>query len=64
MADISQFSIITYEPRPGHWRAAISPHAHAGIAVGGRASIGFVTPDDCATEREAVFAAEQAIKAL
>jgi hypothetical protein len=25
MADISQYSIVTYERRPGHWRAAITP---------------------------------------
>src|SRR5450755_4929362 len=25
MADISQYSIVTYERKPGHWRAAITP---------------------------------------
>jgi hypothetical protein len=26
MAHISEYSIVTYERKPGHWRAAISPN--------------------------------------
>jgi len=29
MADISKFSIVTYERKPGHWRAAITRRAAA-----------------------------------
>ena len=35
MADISKFSIVTYERKPGHWRAAITRKVRAGIVVGG-----------------------------
>jgi hypothetical protein len=61
MADLSQFSIVTYERRPGHWRAAISPRAHSGIFIRGRTTVSFVTPDDYASEPDAKFAAEKII---
>ncbi len=64
MANKSQFSIVTYQRSPGHWRAAISPYAHSGIFIRGRTTVGFVTPDDYASESDAVFAAEKIIKAL
>ncbi len=64
MAHISEYSIVTYERKPGHWRAAIIPKARFGIAVRGDKVLSFVTPDDYATESEAKFAAEQAIRKL
>jgi hypothetical protein len=64
MADKSQFSIVTYQRNPGHWRAAISPYAHSGIFIRGRTTVSFVTPDDYGSESEAVTAAEKIIKAL
>jgi hypothetical protein len=36
MADISQFSIVTYERRPGHWCAAITPYAHSRLFIRGK----------------------------
>ena len=64
MADISQFSIVTYERRPGHWRAAITPHAHSGLFIRGKTTTSFVTPDDFASELDANFAAERIIRKL
>jgi hypothetical protein len=64
MADISQYSIVTYERRPGHWRAAITPYAHSGLFIQGRTTTSFVTPDDSASEPDAQFAAEEIIRKL
>jgi len=64
VANKSQFSIVTYQRSPGNWRAAISPYAHSGIHVKGRTMISFVTPDDYASEPDAVLAAEKIIKTL
>jgi hypothetical protein len=64
MADISQYSIVTYERRPGHWRAAINPYAHSGLFIRGKPTTSFVTPDDFASEPDAQFAAEKMIRKL
>ena len=64
MADISQYSIVTYERRPGHWRAAITPIRRSGTAVQGRTITSIVTPDDWASEPDAQFAAEKIIRKL
>ena len=49
MADISEFSIVTYERKPGCWRAAITRKGSAGPVVGGDKVRSVVTPDDYAT---------------
>jgi hypothetical protein len=64
MAHISEYSIVTYERKPGHWRAAFVRKALTGSAVRGDTVHSSVTPDDYATESEAKFAAEQAIRKL
>jgi hypothetical protein len=64
MADISQYSIVTYERRPGYWRAAITPHAHSGLFIRGKTTTSFVTPDDFESELDAKFAAEKMIRKL
>jgi hypothetical protein len=64
MADISQYSIVTYERTPGHWRAAITPYAHSGLFIRGRTTTSFVTPDDSASEPDAKFAADEIIRKL
>jgi hypothetical protein len=64
MAHISEYSIVTYERRPGLWRAAITPFRHSSIAIKGRTVNSFVTPDDFASENEAKFAAEKIITKL
>jgi hypothetical protein len=35
MADISQFPIVTYQRKPGHWRAAIAPKSRTDGVVRG-----------------------------
>jgi len=64
MADISEFSIVTYERKPGHWRAAIIRKVRPGMVVGGDTVRSIVTPDDHASESEANFAAEKLIRRL
>jgi hypothetical protein len=62
MAYISEYSIVTYERKPGHWRAAITPKARFGINVRGDKVHSIVTPGDSASESEAKLAAEQLIR--
>jgi hypothetical protein len=64
MAHISDYSIVTYERKPGHWRAAISPMVIDRIGTPGLTVRSTVTPDDSASESEAKFAAEQLIRKL
>jgi len=64
MADISKFSIITYERKPGYWRAAIMPKARSEIVNAGDTVRSVVAPDDCASESEAELAAEKLIRRL
>jgi hypothetical protein len=63
MAELSQYSIVTYERKPGHWRAAFVRKALTGSAVRGTV-LSVVTPDDFASEAEAQFAAEKLIRKL
>jgi hypothetical protein len=63
MAHISEFSIITFQRKPGHWRAAISPRLLRSGAPGETVH-NFVTPYDSASEAEAQFAAEQLIRKM
>jgi hypothetical protein len=64
MADISEFSVVTYERKPGHWRAAITRKVGSGIVVHGDKVRSVVTPDDYATESDAQFAAQKLIRKL
>jgi hypothetical protein len=64
LAEISQFSIVTYERRPGHWRAAITPYRQSGHFIRGRTTSSFVTPDDSPSEHDAEVAAEKIIRTL
>jgi hypothetical protein len=64
MADKSQFSIVTYERRPGHWRAAVTPFAQSGLFIRGRMTSSIVTDDDSESETDAMLAAEKLIKSL
>jgi hypothetical protein len=56
MADITKFSIVTYERRPGHWRAAITPIRKSGAVISAKTISSIVTPDDSASESDAKFA--------
>jgi hypothetical protein len=68
LAEISQFTIVTYERRPGLWRAAVTPIVtpikRSGAFVQGRTTLSMVTPDDFASESDAKFAAEKIIRKL
>jgi hypothetical protein len=64
MADVSQFSIVTYERKPGHWRAAVTRKARTGTVVDAAKVLSTVTPDDYASESEAKVAAEKLIRRL
>lgn len=64
MAQISDYSIVTYERKPGFWRASVTPKAPA-RSVGDNAKVrSIVTPNDFASEVEAQLAAEKLIKRL
>jgi hypothetical protein len=63
MANVSEFSIVTYLRKPGHWRAAITPKMRRFESVGERVR-SVVTPDDFASETEAQLAAENLIRKL
>jgi len=63
MADISDFSIITYERKPGHWRAAFTRKVGAATARGDKLR-STVTPIDYASESEAELAAGKMIRKL
>ena len=64
MADLSQFSIVTYERRPGYWRAAITPIRRSGIVIPGKTISSVVTPDDAASESDAKLAAEKLVRKM
>jgi hypothetical protein len=64
MAHISDYSIITYERKPGQWRAAISPKTSGGSIASGDTVRSFVTPYDSPSEAEAQSAAEKLIRKL
>jgi hypothetical protein len=64
MADISEFSIVTYERKPGCWRAAVTRKGSAGMVVGGDKVRSVVTPNDYASESDAQLAAQNLIRKL
>jgi hypothetical protein len=64
LAELSQFSIVTYERRPGYWRAAMTPVRRTGTSIPGRTTFSMVTPDDFTSEADAKTAAEKIIRKL
>jgi hypothetical protein len=64
VASITQFSIVTYERKPGFWRAAITPIRPSGIVVRGQTVTSIVTPDDYSSEPDAEVAAHKIILKL
>jgi hypothetical protein len=63
MTRISEFTIVTYQRKPGHWRAAITPQARPENVVRGEVR-SVVTPADYKSESDAELAAEKLIKTL
>jgi hypothetical protein len=64
MADVSEFSIVAYQRKPGCWRAAIIRKRSARMVVEGDKVRSVVTSDDYASESDALLAAEKLIKKL
>jgi hypothetical protein len=64
MALISEYSIVTYERKPGHWRAAFTPKGRMGNVGRGDKVLSTVTPNDSASESDANVAAEHLIRKL
>jgi hypothetical protein len=64
MADISKFSIVTYERKPGQWRAAITPIRRSVSSTQTGTVLSIVTPEDLASEVDAQSTAEKIIKKL
>lgn len=64
MAKASDYNIITFQRKPGRWRADVTPIIQPATRRQGSTILGFVTNADSASEGSAAIAADQAIKAL
>jgi hypothetical protein len=64
MAHISDYFIVTYERKPGRWRAAVSPKILDRRGAPGGTVHSIVTPDDSVSESEANLAAAKLIRKL
>jgi hypothetical protein len=63
MAQLLDFTIVTYERSPGKWRAAFTPIRPPRNIIAG-AVHSLVTPIDYDSEAKAKIAAEKAIKEI
>jgi hypothetical protein len=64
MANISEYSIVACQRKPGHWRAAVFRKIRFGIVADGATVVSIVTPNDSASESEAKLEAERLINKL
>jgi hypothetical protein len=64
MAKASDYKIITFQRKPGQWRANVTPIVQPVTVTRGATLLGFVTSEDSTSEENAVIAANRAIKAL
>jgi hypothetical protein len=64
MAEVSQFTIVTFQRQPGLWRASMSHKECNGITVKGTNMLSLITSSDCTSEGGAKNAAIEAIKKL
>jgi hypothetical protein len=64
MAVTSQYSIVTYERRPGYWRAAITPVRRPGSVIQSKTISSIVTPVDFESKPDAQFATEKMIRTM
>jgi hypothetical protein len=64
MAKASDYKIVTFQRKPGRWRANVTPIIQPATRMQGTTILGFVTTEDSASEESAVIAANQAIKQL
>ncbi len=63
MAKASDYRIVTFQRKPGQWRANISPVVTPATITRG-AILGFVTSEDSSSEEGATIAANRAIREL
>ena len=64
MAKASDYKIITFQRKPGQWRANVTPINHPAAGRPGATIQGFVTSEDSSSEEGATLAANRAIKEL
>jgi hypothetical protein len=64
MAKASDYKIVTFQRKPGLWRANVTPVVQRDATKQGTKILGFVTAEDCSSEEAAVVAANRAIKEL
>jgi hypothetical protein len=64
MAKASDYKIVTFQRKPGRWRANVTPIIQPATRRQGTTILGFVTTEDSGSEESAAIAADQAIKAL
>jgi hypothetical protein len=64
MAKASDYNIVTFQRKPGRWRANVTPIILPATSRKGTTILGFVTTEDSSSEESAVIAADRAIKAL
>jgi hypothetical protein len=64
MAKASDYKVVTFQRKPGRWRANVTPIVQPTATRNGTTILGFVTTEDSGSEESAAIAADQAIKAL
>ena len=64
MAKPSDYRVVTFQRKPGQWRANITPIVQPATITRGAALLGFVTAQDCSSEEGAATAANRAIREL
>ena len=64
MAKASDYRIVTFQRKPGRWRANVTPISQPATSRRGITILGFVTTEDSGSEESAGIAADQAIMAL
>jgi len=64
MAKPSDYRVVTFQRKPGQWRANITPIVQPVTTTRGAALLGFVTSEDSNSEANAAIAADRAIREL
>ena len=64
MAKPSDYRVVTFQRKPGQWRANITPIVQPVTVTRGATLLGFVTSEDSSSEASAVIAADRAIREL
>jgi hypothetical protein len=64
MAKATDYKVVTFQRKPGYWRANVTPVLQPAAPRQGTTILGFVTSEDCSSEEAAVVAANKAIREL